>query len=794
MYFLRVIAILFLTPLICKGSDESGCDVIPKDVFIERGSSVQIVCLTSCTQEGVRWKQDNRPDQGHESKRINSSHTVLTLRNFTDRMATLECRRLKTDIVIGGTFIRTYTKPSKLSCMLYYKDDNDKGGATPNQFTCKWEDQTDFPRIINYTVLCTSSTCTPPYEVCRSQETSCTTNYEDIMDKITFTGSHNITVRAKSDYGEVFSDQYEFESVKILKITSPSYLNLTASSGNVLFRWGIRYRASTHQYNCQVRHRKAIGEGTGEWVLQMNALKEGLTVGDMTVDGVDSCSNYTFAVRCAWAGALWSNWSQEKTVLTPLKKSDYKPRLWRTLIGREDDRVRKVRAVWTDAPSACPDTLTYTVKHAPYQERGARAGVLCENSICEISPSAHTISLTVFRNETVFVEESVYVPAVGEKSRPQITGLQTTTLNGSILVSWRAPLQSVDGYVIDYTHNGDQFTCVETKHTSVTLSGLRDKTPYDITVTSLFEDKTGLGARVRQICSRRGAPGAVNISSDEAEARRVLLRWTVEPLLCGGAVVTYLIVYHSENDGSPLNITVDGKHQEVPLKNLTPGTSYSVFVEARALNGSTRSKDLTFSTKRYDSKLTKVLAGCGGFLVFLVLVVGLCSAFQWKKFKDKPVPDPAHSSVATWLSACDQKGLRSVQQIHRPSEILPDRVYPEEVQKPTVSPPDKGGYKNLICEQDEELAVPNDAPPSNQHNRCQVNPEETHQISPSEESTELLPSEGCLPNPYRTQSPVETPAAKTAKQFRLVPVKQRDRTTSQTVYVTLDMFEQGQGS
>lgn len=69
-----------------------------------------------------------------------------------------------------------------------------------------------------------------------------------------------------------------------------------------------------------------------------------------------------------------------------------------------------------DAPSACPDALTYTVKHAPYQERGARAGVLCQNSICEISPSAHTISLTVLRNETVFVEESVYVPAVGEKS------------------------------------------------------------------------------------------------------------------------------------------------------------------------------------------------------------------------------------------------------------------------------------------------------------------------------------------------------------------------------------------
>lgn len=38
----------------------------------------------------------------------------------------------------------------------------------------------------------------------------------------------------------------------------------------------------------------------------------------MTINSVDSCSNYTFAVRCAVAGAIWSNWSQEKTVLTPL--------------------------------------------------------------------------------------------------------------------------------------------------------------------------------------------------------------------------------------------------------------------------------------------------------------------------------------------------------------------------------------------------------------------------------------------------------------------------------------------
>lgn len=141
------------------------------------------MCLTSCTKEceGVHWKLENRPYIGHESKRINSSHTVLTLRNFTYPMAMLECRRRKTDSVIGGTIIRTYSngysssfqllgvmslrmthylnvycsffpaaKPNKLACILHYKNPL---MAMPDLLTCKWEDQTSYSHLVNYTVL-----------------------------------------------------------------------------------------------------------------------------------------------------------------------------------------------------------------------------------------------------------------------------------------------------------------------------------------------------------------------------------------------------------------------------------------------------------------------------------------------------------------------------------------------------------------------------------------------------------------------------------------------------------------
>lgn len=74
-----------------------------------------------------------------------------------------------------------------------------------------------------------------------------------------------------------------------------------------------------------------------------------------------------------------------------------------------------------------------------------------------------------------------------------------------------------------------------------------------------------------------------------------------------------------------------------------------------------------------------------------------------------------------------------------------------------------------------------------------VEPVETQHPSSPTETTELLSSENCLSSPYRSQSSVESPAQRTSKQCNRVPGKQQEKTPPLTVYITLDMFEQGQG-
>lgn len=108
----------------------------------------------------------------------------------------------------------------------------------------------------------------------------------------------------------------------------------------------------------------------GQWVINRTLRNQNRAV--ETIEKVESCRNYTFAVRCALPEAPWSSWSQETTVLTQLNgktiqskrtidfnnpdvlfqvsfsslEGDFKPHLWRELLSSVDNGVRKVLVMW----------------------------------------------------------------------------------------------------------------------------------------------------------------------------------------------------------------------------------------------------------------------------------------------------------------------------------------------------------------------------------------------------------------------------------------------------------------
>lgn len=769
MYTILLLFIQCVVPSICKGQHDNTCDVFPKDQYIEMGSSIEIVCQT-CAHSNVFWTLNNRPLDKSLSNTINSTQTVLSLNNFTHHSAVLQCHSADTLQILGGTTIRTYSKPRRISCILDYVNQDVDG--TPQVLICSWEHQADPSMTINYTVWCASSSHFSPSELCNSHETVCISKHIHIFSNF------SVVVRAETSDWKAYSDPYEFKPYHILKMIRPK-LAVTAFSDDLLVVWN-RSLSST-KCHCQVKYNKDLptDKGSQEWVL--NKTLNPKEQGKISIEKVDSCINYNISVRCALDQAPWSSWSNEKKVLTKLNRSHVSLRLWRKVTELDQNRVRRVHVMWADIPSTCQGAFKYIVKQMPYEEdRNAENYTSCGNSTCDVDvdQDAQRLILTVFHDESLLAEDSVYVPAVGE-SLPQVTDMQTSTDEGVILVSWKAPIQPVSGYMVDWTHNGNQIYWKETNYTNTTLSGLLDKKPYNITVTPLFGNRTGHSMQALHICSRVGDPGKVDIISVKAYDKSAFVSWDIKSVECSDVVTNYTVFY-----GTLLNVTVDSKKQDVFLKDLNPETQYRVYVEARALTGITRSTERFFTTKKFDPRLITTLSVCGSIVIVLVLSLGLCCTVQWKKLKDKPVPNPGLSSVALWLSPSHQKGRCP---FHNPSASPCDLIYTEETQRASTPPPDADCSGHLTTDQTEEYtdSVIILAP----HTKDEIPVEP---LSSPEESTALFSSESSSFNPYRSQTSGEVSSPRSSKQSKPIPVKRQGKATLKTVYVTLDMFEQGQ--
>ncbi|XP_056873427.1 interleukin-6 receptor subunit beta-like [Takifugu flavidus] len=762
MLYLLTIFILMLIPDMCSGLGGRKCNVVPKDLYVEVGSSAEITCLSWCVRGKVFWTLNNRILHQRLSKTINASHTVLSLEHITEPVATLQCHSSDIQQVLGGTTITTYTKPTKLSCMLHQT-----AGDLPGLFTCSWEHQGNSLQT-NYSVLCLS--CTSVTELCRSNETTCTSDFSR-MKEMHLGGRYTVTVSAKSASWETFSDRYEITLSTILNITRPE-LSVTTVSDSLLVEWKIQSCLSEYLYHCQLKYR-AVSVDPPQWVI--NTTVRNCNKAAATIEGVESCRNYTFAVRCALSEAPWSGWSHETTVLTQLNKGDFKPRLWRKVMGSTENGVRKVLTMWKEIPPTCRDALTFTLTQSRH---GDPTGASCGGSVCVVTQDAHRISLRIFRDGTLFAGDSVYVPAVGA-SLPQVGNVEARSHEGVILVTWKAPDQPVSGYMIDYTHDGRRYHWKESRHTNVTLSDLLDRTPYDVTVTPLLDDGTGHGSQVLQICSS-GDPGNITIVSIQAEDTSVLVRWKEESQdACRGVTVNYTVFYRIHN-GRQFNVSADGTQHEMVLTALTPETQYSVYVEAATLTGRSKSQESFFKTQKIDPRIRTAMIVSGGIFTVLVIFVGSCCAVQWMKHRKKPLPNPGNSSVAAWPSTYETNTCLRLP-FHTPSESICDRVYTEEAHRPDSS------MEDTCCGDDptnEEAEESSEETPDHiivRSYRQSVNPVHT-QNAPSGETLNLLVSERCLHSPYRSQSPMHTH----------VLVKQKEKKPSHIVYVTLDSFKQGQ--
>uniref|UniRef100_A0A8C5CU89 Ig-like domain-containing protein n=1 Tax=Gadus morhua TaxID=8049 RepID=A0A8C5CU89_GADMO len=295
------------------------CAVFPKYQHVQFGSEVQVTCQSSCSEGQIYWVVNGQVVADRFSKSINSSHTVLSLKNFTYQSAIIQCHSVFNDLVLDGTIIKTYSKIIYLLIFLY---------ITSVTMVCNWEHAMSSSWKITYTV---QSTCCSDQKIayCNSGTTSCVFKILPVLAR-----NFSIVVKANSSSWEVKSDVYSFDPFQICKLCwkIKNQLHVTAHVSYLLVGWN-QSDAIGNVIHCQVRYMsQSFDTFIRAWV---------------TIEGVESCVVYTVSARCAVDRSPWSEWSLEHTAVTLLNPKTFQFNLWRKVVQQKSSGVREVKVMWT---------------------------------------------------------------------------------------------------------------------------------------------------------------------------------------------------------------------------------------------------------------------------------------------------------------------------------------------------------------------------------------------------------------------------------------------------------------
>lgn len=337
------------------------------------------------------------------------------------------------------------------------------------------------------------------------------------------------------------------------------------------------------------------------------------------------CTQYSISVRCAlneeWT-PLWSDWSPEITVISPMDVQSMHLQLWRKIRRADDAGNRAVELMWKGVPSSCDAINGYklTLKAESNNTVVMLFNPADSNASVIVDKQAYSVRIVAYRDDKVFSEDAIIITAAGVELLP-VDAAQVCSYNDQIHVRWKAPSQSPTTYMVDWSADEEVYSFQETEATNITFIGMIK---------------------------------SVNV---EEETTRALVTWvTVQHEDWCGFTMNYTVFYNTDT-GPVQSIMVDSGLQEVLLDRLQPGTKYKVRVMASSVAGEVNSIDTVFTTLYYGSSFITMLGLFSGFGIVLLLMIGLWCFIMCKKHIVKSVPNPKDSEAVSWPPQYCQKPL-----------------------------------------------------------------------------------------------------------------------------------------
>lgn len=670
---LQLSLLLLLSP---SGTQQSGAELDCASVavgapVVPMGSAVTASCTIRrerCRgledgQPLISWLLDSEPMAGRQRRGVGGTEvSELRVPQLNRPQAKLWCcvEWNGTKQRVGVAEIRAgYPpgKPSNLSCLL---DLGDYG------LTCRWQQGADGHLPTNVMLKCATSR-SPAVTGCTPQNghSQCTVPRRLLQ----LYRPMELWVTATNALGTAESERLRIDPMDVAKLDPPtlqSIRSMPPQTDCVTLTWTMTPRNAHMELRCELRYRAPEDPSWG--VLTGIAGHAGTVQHCKFLFG----TLYHFQMRCRrdLARGYWSEWSVSRNYTTHEKAPEGKLDAWwstRTAAGRMEVQLR-----WK-APrrqEANGRVLGYRVALGS-RRRGREPQTVCNttDTHCDFTVPVRTGRVYLSAYNAAGESSATEVILLERKGQP-LAGLRAVPAGDrSLWVHWEAAPVPVVAYVLEWqpvsSEPGHCSACWQLERNGTTTTTLiRDSIEpfqqYNISVYPLYKDAIGTPAYIAAYSKQKAPSHAPKLHLKSIGKSQAKLSWEPVAVELQNGFITHYTVFWANSTAEVSSAVVNSSLSSFTIQGLKPSTLYKVHIMASTAGGSINGTTLTLVTTMLDDTEIQFLFLTLG-LVFVLLIILLICFQKNGRVKQQfwpSVPDPANSSLGTWVPA-EQEPLQA---------------------------------------------------------------------------------------------------------------------------------------
>ncbi|KAG3282763.1 colony stimulating factor 3 receptor [Ictidomys tridecemlineatus] len=245
---------------------------------------------------------------------------------------------------------------------------------------------------------------------------------------------------------------------------------------------------------------------------------------------------------------------------------------------------------------------------------------------------------------------------------PPLTRLQATARDPhSLWVHWEPPSPQPQGYLIEWgpgppspssSNKSWKMEFDENITGTVLQENIRPFQLYEITVTPLYQGTGGPSKQIYAYSQEMAPSRAPRLHLKHIGKTWAQLEWVPEPPELGKSPLTHYTIFWTNLQDQSSSTILNASSRGFVLHDLKPASLYHVHLMAASQAGTTNSTGLTLMTLALGESELYIFLGLSGLLVLSICLCRTAWVYCSPSRKNPlwpSVPDPAHSSLGSWV-------------------------------------------------------------------------------------------------------------------------------------------------